>query len=134
VAKKTSARRAKEIYQAVDHVCKAATGKDLKDTLKMGVSALIETIDSKITEGSTPPITSGPLSIQLQGAYRILHCLPTDDDIKVRSWFRLLVKETHPEIGERPDEVEFERVTNSYNLVMNCRHPPAKEEPECHES
>jgi hypothetical protein len=123
MAEKSTRKRAKEIYKTADVFSRNLTGKSLKDNLKSGVAAIIDTIESKVSEEDQPAATQGQVTDKLKEAYLTLHCLPADEDSRIRSVFQDLVKMFHPEIGSQKSESEFYRVCDCYNRIMQSRHP-----------
>lgn len=123
MSKNKAAQKAKEIYKTADVIAKELTGRNFKDLLKTGIVAMIDVVESKVQEEDQPAIVPVITNGKLAEAYRALHCVETDDDSKIMGWFQELVKILHPEIGSKPDQVEFFKVCDSYNFIMQCRHP-----------
>lgn len=121
--KNKAAQKAKEIYKTADVIAKELTGRNFKDLLKTGIVAMIDVVESKVQEDEIQEPRLEIAAGRLVEAYRNLHCVETDDDSKVMGWFQELVKILHPEIGSKPDQVEFFKVCDSYNYIMQCRHP-----------
>lgn len=120
--------QAKRLLKQANQVVKQTTGKGIRAHLKTGLTALFDTVDSKVTEMVNPVEEKKAASTRLQAAYATLHCQESDEDSKIRELFQTLVKEFHPELGSHPDQIEFYKIVDSYNRVMQDRHPEFNKE------
>lgn len=57
----------------------------------------------------------------IENPYKILGVEPDAMDIVVRGAFRSLVREYHADTGIHPDAEKFQKVTESYNAIMQAR-------------
>jgi len=123
MTEKKSKRDFRKAYRFADSIIRDLTGKGLKDALRAGAIAFVETLDNKMNEIEVKVQEPGQASAKVKEAYSTIHCVETDDDAKIKELFKTMVKEFHPDLGQHPNETEFYRIVEAYNLIMKSRHP-----------
>lgn len=99
-------------FRDVDDTVKILTGSRIPNLVANGLELF------GIHEKEVPPAPE----FDINDPYFILGIRTEAHDIVARGAFRSLVKEYHPDTGERPDAKQFQRVTEAYNQIMKDRH------------
>ena len=101
-----------------DDMCKLFTGKSIQGLAKRGWELYGEDIKKKGEEVLTG-VKSKPLDSN--NPYFILGVREDAADLVIKTVFRSLAKEYHPDTGDKPDAVKFQKVCVAYNAIMEIR-------------
>lgn len=100
----------------LDELVKIFTGKRVREHIKTALDLVGEDIANQIKE-KVGEENAYPSS----GPYSVLHARPSYSDAVLKYRFRLLVHELHPDTGKHPDPVEYQRVVEAYQAILDER-------------
>ena len=100
----------------LDEIVKIFTGRSVKEHLSNMLDLVGEDIATQIKE-KVGEENDYPIS----GPYAVLHARPSYSDAILKYRFRLLVRELHPDTGKHPDPVEYQKVVEAYQEIMDTR-------------
>jgi len=118
MATKTRATQFKKGLRNFDDILYICTGRRLKYVAGRTINIFGEELAKKAANWF-----AGPEERELapDNPYFILGIHPEAMDVVVRSAYRALAREYHPDTGTKPDPTKFQQATEAYNAIMTER-------------
>ena len=98
------------------------TGKKFKDLAVKAAELYGEDLLHKLEAKFFPPDSDeDKILSQVTDPYKVLGVRPDAYDFVVKSAFRELVRQYHPDVGRQKDAIKFQKVVECYNAIMQSR-------------
>lgn len=118
---KSFLKKASSFLREVDQLSKLITSKSLASNAQRVWDITGDDIKGALKNIGIGFSGAPRLSATGDDPYAVLNCNSADSDRIIKYWYRLLVRELHPDTGTHPNPERFQKVIEAYNRIIKER-------------